>query len=180
MNLLEIVKSLEGKSDSERKTVILDHLKVLDLVAELQKYSIPLWGEDYHGENIIVKSGKKYEIGIGSHYDAVPLSPGANDNASAVSVTLDLLKRFKERPLKNIGIRAFFFDDEEEGLVGSKAYIKSQGLNGLIGLYNMEIVGRGDKIAIWGDEEIYNGKLLTAFKEVAESNNTPYFLFPQI
>ena len=40
-------------------------------------------------------------------------SPGANDNASAVSVTLDILRRARVERLNHIGIRGFFFDEEE-------------------------------------------------------------------
>ena len=37
---------------------------------------------------------------IGAHYDAVPGTPGADDNATGVAVLLELAAVFKAKPLK--------------------------------------------------------------------------------
>lgn len=55
---------------------------------------------------------------IGAHYDTVPGSPGADDNASGVAVMLLLAELFSQtRPRRTIHFIAF--DLEEYGLVGS-------------------------------------------------------------
>ena len=37
---------------------------------------------------------------VGAHYDTVPGTPGADDNASAVAVTLELARRLQQEQLK--------------------------------------------------------------------------------
>ena len=47
--------------------------------------------------------------------------PGANDNASGVSMLLNLAKYYKAHPA-NYSIAFIFFSGEEAGLLGSKYY----------------------------------------------------------
>jgi len=58
---------------------------------------------------------------IGAHYDAVPGTPGADDNASGVAVMLELARHFATHPLPRPSW-LIAFDMEEYGLLGSKAY----------------------------------------------------------
>ncbi len=58
---------------------------------------------------------------IGAHYDTVPGSPGADDNASGVAVLLELGRLLAESPAQ-WPIRLVAFDMEEYGLSGSRAY----------------------------------------------------------
>jgi Peptidase family M28 len=60
------------------------------------------------------------DILLGAHYDSVEQSPGADDNATSVSVLLEaarLLSTSTPRTLKLL-----FFDLEESGLLGSQAF----------------------------------------------------------
>ncbi len=66
---------------------------------------------------------------IGAHYDAVPGTPGADDNATGVAVLLELASIFASEPVK-YPVRLVAFDMEEYGLSGSKQYaddLKQQG-----------------------------------------------------
>jgi Zn-dependent M28 family amino/carboxypeptidase len=58
---------------------------------------------------------------IGAHFDAVPGSPGADDNATGVAVLLELARSFAARPAP-YPIRLVAFDLEEMGLIGSDRY----------------------------------------------------------
>ena len=58
---------------------------------------------------------------IGAHYDAVPGSPGADDNASGVAVLLELARLLTEKPAR-LPVRLIAFDMEEFGLQGSRHY----------------------------------------------------------
>ncbi len=58
---------------------------------------------------------------IGAHYDAVPGTPGADDNASGVAVLLELACIFAAQPTRR-PIRLVAFDLEEYGMKGSDAY----------------------------------------------------------
>ncbi|MEO0967914.1 MAG: M28 family peptidase [Cyanobacteria bacterium J06639_18] len=58
---------------------------------------------------------------IAAHYDAVPGSPGADDNATAVAVLLELARMFAKEPIK-YPLRLIAFDMEEYGVIGSTEY----------------------------------------------------------
>ncbi|WP_226593606.1 M20/M25/M40 family metallo-hydrolase [Microseira wollei] len=58
---------------------------------------------------------------IGAHYDAVPGTPGADDNATGVAVLLELARAFAAQPGK-YPVRLVAFDMEEYGLLGSTQY----------------------------------------------------------
>ncbi|NJO56918.1 MAG: M20/M25/M40 family metallo-hydrolase [Richelia sp. RM2_1_2] len=81
-------------------------------------------------ENLILnlpsdsKSGKSNlsPILIAAHYDAVPGTPGADDNATGVAVLLELARIFAIQPTK-YPLRLVAFDMEESGLLGSTDYV---------------------------------------------------------
>lgn len=58
---------------------------------------------------------------IAAHYDAVPGTSGADDNATGVAVLLELARMFATQPAK-YPLRLVAFDMEEYGLVGSTDY----------------------------------------------------------
>lgn len=60
---------------------------------------------------------------IGAHYDAVPGTPGADDNATGVAVLLELARAFAERVPRS-PLRLVAFDLEEYGLIGSHHYAR--------------------------------------------------------
>lgn len=159
--LLDRIKTLEVLTDRERFQQILSWLAQIEKTPQLHQYST--------GTNIVLKSSLPRKIGIGSHFDTVPGSPGANDNGSAVVVCLELAKRLSVSPLEHLGVEIFFFDEEEEGLVGSRAYVKQFGLDGLIGFLNMELVGMGNRFGIWPVLDADNGNLLTTFEAVCSN-----------
>ncbi len=153
--MIEIVKELEGNTREIRRCVIKNYLlKETDHFEHRYVIEHPKRDEVMRGINLIVPSKRNIEIGISCHYDAVDKSPGADDNASAVAVTLDLISRLKDVKLKNIGVRYFFFDQEEDAMTGSHAYVKQIGIKNLAALYNMEMVGLGEMLALW---RIYHG-----------------------
>ncbi|HEY9725802.1 MAG TPA: M28 family peptidase, partial [Chroococcales cyanobacterium] len=78
------------------------------------------------GYNIIahLPDVKQPNVLLGAHYDSVLKSPGANDNASGTAVVLELARRLANKPVAH---QAWFvaFDGEEDGLQGSKAFVKT-------------------------------------------------------
>lgn len=108
------------------------------------------------GTNIIAElPGKdaKRVVMIGAHYDKVTIGSGAVDNASGSAAVLQLLRAFKERPLKNIRLQAAFWDAEEKGLVGSKMYVDGRKGAGLPNFYiNFDVFGYGDTLWLWSSD----------------------------
>lgn len=110
------------------------------------------------GHNVIahLPNVKKPSILLGGHYDSVRGSPGANDNASGTALVLDLARRFAGTPVANT---AWFvaFDGEEDGLQGSRAFVKAAGsdfLSSLKAMLNFDMVGVNDKLFVGGSEQL--------------------------
>ncbi|HLO84684.1 MAG TPA: M28 family peptidase [Nostocaceae cyanobacterium] len=59
---------------------------------------------------------------IGAHYDGVPGTVAADDNATGVAVLLELAQKFAQQPAR-YPLRCVAFDMEEYGMLGSAAYV---------------------------------------------------------
>ena len=172
MKLLEIVKLLDGQPDATRRALIIEHLDALGVVYVEQCYAT--------GTNLFVDLGRAgSKIGVGTHLDRVPVSAGANDNGSAIAVGLDIIRRHQEAG-SPAGVRVFFFDEEETGLKGSQAYVAQYGIQDLTGLLNLELVGMGDRFALWPVDASRSGPLLQAFEVVARQQQVGCSRFDQI
>lgn len=149
MSLLNVVKLLEGKDGKAKRDVITSLLK-RDSVKFLRE---PYEGPMYRGENIIVHiPGRLPSLVLTCHYDTVPGSPGANDDSSAVAVLLELSRRLAAkkhvRPKKN-ALTIAFFDEEEKFCRGARHYVSLHGVEDVGEVVSLELVGRGDVIALW-------------------------------
>lgn len=83
---------------------------------------------------------------IGAHYDAVPGTPGADDNGTGVAVLLELASVFASKPTK-YPLRLVAFDLEEYGLLGSTAYAETlkQANQPLRLMLSLEMLGYCDR-----------------------------------
>ena len=163
MQLLDLVKKVEGLPIPDRGSMIGTILKSWNIDYTLHNYTT--------GQNIFVKEeGRKDYIVVSSHYDVVPLSPGANDNGSSIAVCMDLLRKLKDKQFKNFGIIVAFFDEEETGLHGSRAWIKEFGVKDIRAQMNLEMLGMGDKFALWSLTDNSKGRVLETFEKVVKEN----------
>jgi len=102
-------------------------------------------------ENIIVNlKGKndKFYI-IGAHYDSVD-TPGANDNASSVSLLLEMARILSGKKLP-VSLKFIFFGAEEIGLKGSEYYaasMKNTEKKNCLGIINIDCIGTGNSLLI--------------------------------
>jgi len=83
---------------------------------------------------------------ISSHHDSVAVAPGANDNASGISITLELARILKTIPTET-EIRFITFGAEEVGLVGSAHYVEQlpkDEINRIVANFNLDMVGSKD------------------------------------
>lgn len=81
---------------------------------------------------------------IGAHYDAVPGSPGADDNATGVAVLLELARAFAQTPIR-YPLLLIAFDLEEIGLAGSTYYAASLQQEPLRLMLSLEMLGYCDR-----------------------------------
>lgn len=185
VNLLTHIQKLNFQryTTAERsltRTYITTELKKLGWKPQLQKFS--------DGVNIFAERlGTDKAAGailIAAHYDTVADSPGADDNATGVAVILEVARLFSSQPTPRT-LQLAFFDKEEAGLLGSKAFVsKVKRLQNLSGVIVMDMVGyacytpgcqqyppglpvtppsdKGDFLAVVGDTE--HLPLLNAFQ----------------
>lgn len=135
-------------------------LTSLDSLHEVERYlkeKFLLWGfevlEDrfsYAGQtfsNLIVRldpDSKNPRVIVGAHFDAVPGSPGADDNASGVAALLEAARIYASlsgRGQANVEFVAFNL--EEYGMVGSQAYarrLKREKVP-VLGMLSLEMIG---------------------------------------
>lgn len=79
----------------------------------------------YHNISIDLKGSvhPNEVLVVGGHFDAVPMSPGADDNASGAAAVLELARVYKDLGPPDRTIRLMWFNLEETGLVGARAYV---------------------------------------------------------
>lgn len=106
------------------------------------------------GRNVVahLEGVTKPSVLLGAHYDSVVGSPGANDNASGTAVVLEIARHLSATPLAR---QVWFvaFDGEEDGLHGSRAFVKAaqpQFLSGLKAMLNFDMVGVNDQLRVGG------------------------------
>jgi hypothetical protein len=67
-------------------------------------------------------TGSEQQIVVGAHFDTVASTPGANDNASGTAVVLAIARYLKDTPCRRAPVIVAFFDEEEAGLFGARAF----------------------------------------------------------
>jgi aminopeptidase YwaD len=79
---------------------------------------------------------------LGAHYDTVPGSPGADDNASAIAVLLEVARNIQTVPL-GCTVRLIAFSLEECDYIGSTHYVEGlkKGEEKILGMISLEMVG---------------------------------------
>lgn len=91
----------------------------------IEVYKLTHQGRSY--ENLILNLPGTRSIPpilIGAHFDTIPGTPGADDNATGVAVLIELARSIHQAPARS-PIRFVAFDLEEYGLIGSRAYANS-------------------------------------------------------
>lgn len=111
---------------------------------ETYRHDIDSVSNEYLAQNII---GRKVgvtdtTIVIDGHFDTVNISPGADDNGSAVAGVIEAARILSGQCFKH-NIDFIGFDLEELGLIGSTRYVAEaiDSLEEIIGVLNFEMIG---------------------------------------
>jgi aminopeptidase YwaD len=113
------------------------------------------------GTNIAayIDNNAPYTVVIGAHFDHLghgedgnglytgrdhPIYSGADDNASGTAALLEVAAWLKKSRLHNYNYLFINFSGEELGLLGSKAFVKEQKMDGahIAYMINMDMIGR--------------------------------------
>jgi len=121
---------------SQARTYITQSLQKFGWTPQLQPFT--------GGINIIAqRPGTNPELGtilVGAHYDTVPVSPGADDNSTGVAVVLELARLLADYPTPRT-LQLAFFDEEEVGLLGSRAFVTDKTHLSVQGAIIMDMIG---------------------------------------
>ena len=106
---------------------------------------------------------------LGAHYDSVPVSPGANDNASGTAVLLAVAQEVAQMD-SPFELRFVAFGSEEVGLIGSRHYVNelSDDERGrIVAMLNLDALAQGG-LVVGGDEALVQQAL-----DIARSISVP-------
>ncbi|MEG4803528.1 M20/M25/M40 family metallo-hydrolase [Microcoleus sp. ARI1-B5] len=136
------VETLAGEREGERartftRDYISQELKTLGFSPEQQQFD--------RGINVFAeRKGTDSNAGailVAAHYDTVPKSPGADDNATGVAAVLEVARLLGSRATPRT-LQVAFFDREEIGLLGSLAFAGSAArLKNLQGAIVLDMIG---------------------------------------
>jgi hypothetical protein len=87
---------------------------------------------------------------LAAHYDSVPGSPGASDNAAAVATLLETARALRAGSRVANDVVLLFSDGEEAGLLGARAFMASHPLAPAVGVViNFDARGRGGPVVMF-------------------------------
>jgi Zn-dependent M28 family amino/carboxypeptidase len=143
---LALARLLTGRSNAAREAAVAWYLERRGVPFR----RCPFRSFEGAGQNFVVDVGEGDRVLLLiAHHDAVPGSPGANDNAGAVAVLLALLDRLARREPRGVRVRLLFSAAEELGYLGARAYVRQERLDEVVGVLSLELCGIGDALAVW-------------------------------
>lgn len=170
--LLSDLQLVEGVRHKTANPVHLQAVK--DLINQrLDDNQVYHWTHNYTagsytGQNF---TGKKHSVAhsdttyiIDGHYDSVAISPGADDNGTAVVGVLEALRLLAPYEFEH-NLKFIWFDMEEDGLVGSLRYVTEA-------IEPQETIGG-----------VVNYEMIAYYSDEPNSQETPFgfdLLFPDI
>lgn len=135
----------------------------------------PFKGTNVYGILPSTNNSSEYVI-LGGHYDSGKRNaPGAIDNATGIALIYSVVKELSKTQERNKNIIFVFFDQEEEELIGSKAFARLLQKE----KWNVHSIHCFDMVGWDGDDdnamEVFSGEesLINLYKSEAEVLNIP-------
>lgn len=119
------------------RTYLQDQLTQIGWTPMLQSY--PTGANVYATIPATTSSTKR--IIVGAHFDTVSNSPGANDNATGTAAVLALARYLKDMPCRDANVTVVLFDEEEQGLFGSRAYSATLSPSDVLAVHTVDQIG---------------------------------------
>lgn len=135
------------------------------------------------GRNIVVTLGDgPRDLVVTAHYDAEKLEngtlvEGVVDNGASTVALVKLAEAARSLGLKH-RLVIVFFDQEELGLLGSKAWISSIDKSRIDAVVNFDVVGYGDTVVYGGVKNDAGGKIGTTMEVVCVRRAVDCMRFP--
>ncbi|HEY5926401.1 MAG TPA: M20/M25/M40 family metallo-hydrolase [Kofleriaceae bacterium] len=104
-----------------------------------QLHSYPTGANVY--ATIPATNGVTKQIIVGAHFDTVSNSPGANDNATGSAAVLAIARYLKDMNCRKFAVTVIFFDEEETGLFGARAFANTLQLANVQAVHTVDQIG---------------------------------------
>ena len=136
--------------------------------------TVSVVNEERSSRNVVAtKSGPEGSdkiVVLGTHFDTVPDTQGANDNGSGVATMLVIADQIKDKSFP-FTLRFIAFGSEEVGLLGSRHYVDSlapEEQKNIVAMLNFDVPGSGDVLELIG-----NFTLVGQVLDYANENGIP-------
>ena len=152
-HLKQIVKERNFETNLQSLNEIQSYIKeeFLSYGFGVQEISFLFQGQTFYNVVARLSSNSTHpRLIIGAHFDAVPASPGADDDASGIACLLEAARIYAESTIQEspsikpqIDVEFVAFNLEEYGMIGSRAYVqklKTEGVR-VAGMLSLEMVG---------------------------------------
>lgn len=170
---------------SPQNAAVRDHLveRMTALGLDPQVQNADALGEHKRGADVAIYGGRVENIigvlpgrdpaapavALMAHYDSVPGSPGAADDATGVAAALEIVRALKAQGQPARDVILLLTDGEEAGLLGATAFFEQHPLAKHIGfLLNMEARGGGGRAQMF-QTGAANGGTIDLFRKTALS-----------
>jgi len=138
-------------TDADRRAAdyVRDEMEAAGLSVTVQEVPVALYDEgerSLQSRNVIgrLSGSSPATVIVAAHHDSRNTGvPGANDDASGVAVLLEVARRAAARPHRLTYV-FISFCAEEEGLLGSRAFVEGNDLASVRAVIALELVGRGE------------------------------------
>jgi Zn-dependent M28 family amino/carboxypeptidase len=145
-----LARLLCGRESAAREAALPRYLQHRGIAFSRHRFARP----EGRGDTFAVELGEGPRVLVlCAHHDAVPGSPGANDNAAAVGILLHLIPRLPPRIPPGWRVRLLFTAAEELDYLGARCYVADIPLQDVAGVLSLELCGIGDAVALWDVEE---------------------------
>jgi hypothetical protein len=119
-------------------------------------------------------------LALMAHYDSVPASSGASDDAAGVSSALEIVRAIKTRGAPARDVVVLITDGEEAGLLGADAFFRGDPLAKHVGfVINMEARGSGGRVQMFQTAADNGGavRLMRAATPRAQASSLSGFIY---
>lgn len=159
---VEVIAKAPHPIGSPQNAAVRDHLvqRMTALGLETQVQRADVLAERKRGADIAISGGavenvigvlpgrdrSALALAVMAHYDSVPGSPGAADDAAGVAAALEIVRALKAQGQPARDVVLLLTDGEETGLLGATAFFDQHPLAKQVGfLLNMEARGGGGR-----------------------------------
>lgn len=175
---------LKQESNAGRLAALKEILSERKIPFEVHTFAGGRKDEPREGTNLSVAFGSgPREIVVGAHYDAAQLkdgtlSHGMVDNGASVVVLIRVAEALREKKLRH-PVRILFFDQEELGLLGSKAWVAARKSGEVSAAVNLDIAGYGDSLAYGTGREETSAPVIRGVERVCAERLLDCMRFPK-